>query len=72
VSSRARKAYETAEHSLTLARNEKKDAEQDLVKLFDIAHFGSQGEWKKLDGTCLEKNTGEYVFLFRILVDVLL
>jgi hypothetical protein len=26
-----------------------------------VEGFGKNGEWKKLEGTCLEKDTGEYV-----------
>ena len=36
--------------------------------------FGKQGEWKKLEGTCLEKDMGEYVaiFFFFVVVTVLI
>lgn len=36
-------------------------AENDAKEIFNVHGFGAKGEWKKLDGTCLEKDTGEYV-----------
>jgi protein kinase C substrate 80K-H len=60
--SRARQAFSDAEHSLNLAIKEKETAEADLDDLFSIDGFGAEGEWKKLDGTCLEKDTGECVY----------
>ncbi|TFY83261.1 hypothetical protein EWM64_g763 [Hericium alpestre] len=56
---KAREAYNEAEHSLNLARNELKGAESSLADLFDPEVFGKDGEWNKLDGTCLSKDTGE-------------
>jgi protein kinase C substrate 80K-H len=38
------------------------DEESALAKLYDPQWFGSDGTWKKLDGTCLSKNTGEYTY----------
>ncbi|KAG1753222.1 glucosidase II beta subunit-like-domain-containing protein [Suillus lakei] len=32
------------------------------LDLFDPDGFGSEGEWKKLDGMCLSKDTGEYTY----------
>lgn len=60
--SRAKQALNDAEHALQHATKEKSSAEEELQKLFDPAWFGREGEWKKLQGTCLEKNTGESVF----------
>lgn len=60
-SSQARKAYDDAEHSLKLTREEKQKAEEEYAELFDVEGYGAQGEWKKLDKLCLEKNTGEWV-----------
>ncbi len=57
--SRARQAFNDAEHSLNLAKQEKEKAEKDLRHIFDPEWFGREGEWKKLDGTCIEKDTGE-------------
>jgi protein kinase C substrate 80K-H len=58
-SSRARKAFEDAEDSLKFTKNENKNAVEDLARLFDVDGYGSQGEWKKLEDTCLEKDGGE-------------
>lgn len=57
--SRAKKAYNDADHSLKLTRDELTKAKEDLSRLFDSSWYGKDGEWKKLDGTCLEKDTGE-------------
>ncbi|EIN10218.1 hypothetical protein PUNSTDRAFT_63724 [Punctularia strigosozonata HHB-11173 SS5] len=59
---KARSALHDAEHSLKLTRDEKKEAEENLEDLFDIKGFGAQGEWKKLESLCLEKDTGEYTY----------
>lgn len=61
-SSRARQALADAEASLNRVKEQKADAESDLAEVFNIHGFGAEGEWKKLDGTCLEKDTGEYVW----------
>jgi protein kinase C substrate 80K-H len=60
-STQARKAYDDAEYSLKLTREEKQRAEEDYAELFDVDGYGREGEWKKLEGTCLEVDTGEYV-----------
>jgi len=57
----ARQALSDAEHSLKLTREEEQTARDDLSDLFDPDGFGPEGEWKKLDGVCLEKDTGEFV-----------
>lgn len=57
--SKAREALGAAESALKKARTAHKDANEDLSDLFDPEAFGRQGEWKKLQGTCLEKDTGE-------------
>lgn len=58
---RAQQALSDAEHSLKLTREEGQNARGDLSDLFDLTGFGPEGEWKKLDGLCLEKDTGEFV-----------
>jgi protein kinase C substrate 80K-H len=58
-SSKARQAFNNAEAALNKVKDDKKNAEEDLDEIFDIHGFGAEGEWKKLDGTCLELNTGE-------------
>lgn len=61
-SNRARVALSDAEHSLKLTQDEQRTANEDLLDLFDPDGFGSEGEWKKLDGMCLSKDTGEYTY----------
>jgi len=60
--SRAKQAFSDAEHSLNVARDEKRQAEEDISQLFDVTWFGREGEWKKLQNLCLEKNTGDYTY----------
>lgn len=60
--SRARQVLSDAEHSLKLTHDELQTAREDLSDLFDPEGFGAAGEWKKLDGLCLEKDTGEYTY----------
>lgn len=50
-----------AEQKLRDSERAKKDATEDLANLFDPEGYGKDGEWKKLDGQCLEKIVGEYV-----------
>lgn len=57
--SKARNAFQKAENSLNIAKKEKEQADKDLARLFDPEWYGKEGEWKKLDGLCLEKDTGE-------------
>ncbi|KAF9004765.1 endoplasmic reticulum protein [Cyathus striatus] len=61
-SSRAQQALSEAETQLSRVRRDKKKAEEDLSEIFIVEGFGAEGEWKKLDGTCLEKNTGDYTY----------
>jgi len=61
-SSKARQALNDAEATLTRVKKEKKAAEDDLEDIFNVEGFGAEGEWKKLDGTCLELDTGEYTY----------
>ena len=53
------KAFNDAEGELSRLRSEKEVAEKMLEELFDPMHFGAQGEWKKLENTCLEQGSGE-------------
>ncbi|KAG6333511.1 hypothetical protein ID866_5574 [Astraeus odoratus] len=59
---RARQALSDAEHSLKLSREELQTAHENISDIFDPEGFGVEGEWKKLDGLCLEKDTGEYTY----------
>ncbi|KAJ7122861.1 glucosidase II beta subunit-like-domain-containing protein [Mycena epipterygia] len=61
-SSKARQALTDAEATLNRVKNDKKTAEEDLEEIFNIHGFGAEGEWKKLDGTCLELDTGDYTY----------
>jgi protein kinase C substrate 80K-H len=61
-SNRARVALSDAEHSLKLTQDEQRTANEDLQDIFDPDGFGPEGEWKKLDGMCLSKDTGEYTY----------
>jgi len=58
----ARQALSDAEHSLKLTREEEQTARDDLSDLFDPDGFGPEGEWKKLDGLCLELDAGDYTY----------
>ncbi|KAF8450938.1 glucosidase II beta subunit-like-domain-containing protein [Boletus edulis BED1] len=58
----ARQALSDAEHSLKLTREEEETAYHDLSALFDPDGFGPEGEWKRLDGLCLEMDTGDYTY----------
>lgn len=56
---RARDVLREAEKKLNDIKREKEKAEEELSRLSDPTWYGPQGEWKKLAGTCLEKDTGE-------------
>jgi protein kinase C substrate 80K-H len=59
---KARNAHNSAADALRKSERELKDSEDALAKLETGGHFGKDGEWKKLDGVCLEKDTGEYTY----------
>ena len=59
--SRAKQALHDAERALNTVVKQKSDAEEDLAHLFDPEWYGREGEWRKLDGTCISKDTGECV-----------
>jgi len=56
-----RQSLSDAETALRGAEDQLKNAQRDLEDLFKPNRFGKDGEWKKLDGLCLERDTGEYV-----------
>ncbi|KAF7313462.1 hypothetical protein HMN09_00502100 [Mycena chlorophos] len=60
--SKARQALTDAENALNKVKKQHKEAEEELEEIFDAEGFGIDGEWKKLDNTCLELNTGEYTY----------
>ncbi|KAG5735388.1 Glucosidase 2 subunit beta [Termitomyces sp. T112] len=61
-SSRARQNFLDAENSLKSARDEKRQAEDDLAEVFNIHRFGRDGEWKKLDNHCIQTDQGDYTY----------
>jgi len=61
-SNRARDAFTNAESKLNAAKEEKRDEQEELAELFDPEGFGVDGEWKKLQGLCLSKESGEYTY----------
>jgi hypothetical protein len=56
-----RQSLSDAETTLREAEERLKVAQRDLEDLSKPDKFGKDGEWKKLDKLCLEKNTGECV-----------
>lgn len=60
-SSKARQLLTDAERALESLISDKEKADNDVLEIFNVHGFGVEGEWKKLDGTCLEKNDGECV-----------
>lgn len=61
-SDKKKAAHQVALNALNVARTSLAEEESALQKLFDpVNGFGKYGEWKKLDGTCIEKDAGEYV-----------
>jgi protein kinase C substrate 80K-H len=60
-SSKAHQLLTDAERELGSLISNKEKADSDALEIFNVHGFGAEGEWKKLDGTCLEKDTGECV-----------
>jgi len=60
--SRMRQSLSDAETALREAEDKLKNAQRDLEDLFKPDRFGKDGEWKKLDGLCLERDTGDYTY----------
>ncbi|KZT74542.1 hypothetical protein DAEQUDRAFT_701980 [Daedalea quercina L-15889] len=60
--SAARKTYQDAEKALQSAQKDLDKAQNELERLYEPEWYGSEGEWKKLDGTCLSKDAGEYTY----------
>ena len=56
-----RQLLSDTEAALREAEDKFESAQRDLEELFRPDGFGKDGEWKKLDGLCLEKDTGECV-----------
>lgn len=60
--SSARQANNDAKNALSSAESKLRNEEGELSKLFDPKWYGSDGAWKKLENTCLSKDTGEYTY----------
>ncbi|OSX60577.1 hypothetical protein POSPLADRAFT_1148504 [Postia placenta MAD-698-R-SB12] len=60
--SKARQAYTNAENSLNAKKQELQRTQEELTRMFDPEWFGSEGEWKRLQGVCLSKDTGDYTY----------
>ena len=60
-SSKAHQLFTDAERELESLLSDKEKTDSDALEIFNVHGFGAEGEWKKLDGTCLEKDTGECV-----------
>lgn len=58
-SNAARQKVTEAESELRHILLEKAQTEIDVADILKPEKFGPEGEWKKLDGLCLEKDTGE-------------
>ena len=56
-----RQLLSDTEAALREAEDKFESAQRDLEDLFRPGGFGKDGEWKKLDRLCLEKDTGECV-----------
>ncbi|EED81149.1 predicted protein, partial [Postia placenta Mad-698-R] len=59
---KARQAYTNAENSLNAKKQELQRTQEELTRMFDPEWFGSEGEWKRLQGVCLSKDTGDYTY----------
>ncbi|KIY63469.1 hypothetical protein CYLTODRAFT_403178 [Cylindrobasidium torrendii FP15055 ss-10] len=59
---KAQIALNEAKGSLRKAEKDNQTAEKDLSELFNPEVYGAQGEWKKLDQVCLEKDLGDYTY----------
>ena len=60
-STKAHQLFTDAERELESLISDKEKADSDALDIFNVDGFGAEGEWKKLDGTCLTKDAGECV-----------
>ena len=60
-SSKSLQGLTDAESELESLISDKEKVESEALEIFNIHGFGAEGEWKKLDGTCLTKDDGECV-----------
>lgn len=61
-SNKARQAHNEAKNAFSSTERELQKEEEARDKLFDPKWYGKEGEWRKLDNTCLSKDTGEYTY----------
>jgi protein kinase C substrate 80K-H len=57
--SAARESHKTAERELRDLSTAISNSKSTLRRLTETQDFGPQGEWKKLDGTCIDTVSGE-------------
>jgi len=53
--------YDDAESDLRQAKQNRLEVETQISDIFKTSGYGAQGEWKKLDGNCLDTVVGECV-----------
>ncbi|PPQ73590.1 hypothetical protein CVT24_007958 [Panaeolus cyanescens] len=61
-SSAARLALTNAQNELRTMEASISSKEESIRKIYDVTGFGAEGQWKKLDNLCLEKDTGDYTY----------
>ncbi|KAF8239565.1 hypothetical protein L208DRAFT_1386039 [Tricholoma matsutake] len=61
-STRARQAFTDAQSALERLKTEKTEKEGEIGEIFDVHGFGREGEWKKLDGQCVQTDSGDYTY----------
>jgi protein kinase C substrate 80K-H len=61
-SSKTHQALSDAERELGSLLSDKENTDADALEIFNAHGFGAEGEWKKLDGTCLEKEVEDYTY----------
>jgi protein kinase C substrate 80K-H len=60
--SAARERHNAAERELNSVRSAISSAEETLEQIGNKHWFGPDGEWKKLDGTCVDTVAGDYTY----------
>ncbi|OCF38619.1 protein kinase C substrate 80K-H [Kwoniella heveanensis CBS 569] len=58
----AKEKHRNLANDLNKLRNEITKSEETIGKLGGGSGFGPSGEWKKLDGTCVDKVSGDYTY----------
>ena len=62
-SSKALQVLTDAEREFESLVSSKDGVDTEIQEIFNVHGFGAEGEWKKLDGTCLEIDAGECVHI---------